>query len=128
MRDRHRRIARLLAVTGQLRRLEEWRVGRLEQELAAAARRRGELLAAMESDVFRSARLADLLSRHLADSARHVQETGERRRAAGERLLARHREQTGAARLHARLREQLRRSEERNALIEAIEQALSRRE
>ncbi|WP_038034975.1 hypothetical protein [Thermopetrobacter sp. TC1] len=127
MDERSRRLARLLAVTEQMKRLEEWRAMQARLETESRKDRQRRLLQALESDVFRSIALSEVLSRHLRHAAEAVQEAQAREQKVREILSERHRQTSQIERIRERHAEIVRRLQERRDLADVIDMHMQRR-
>ena len=127
MDERSRRLARLLAVTEQMKRLEEWRAMQARLETESRKDRQRRLLQALDSDVFRSIALSEVLSRHLRHAAEAVQEAQAREQKVREILSERHRQTSQIERIRERHAEIVRRLQERRDLADVIDMHMQRR-
>ncbi len=126
MDERSRRLARLLAVTEQMKRLEEWRAMQARLETESRKDRQRRLLQALDSDVFRSIALSEVLSRHLRHAAEAVQEAQAREQKVREILSERHRQTSQIERIRERHAEIVRRLQERRDLADVIDMHVQR--
>ena len=126
MDERSRRLARLLAVTEQMKRLEEWRAMQARLETESRKDRQRRLLQALNSDVFRSIALSEVLSRHLRHAAEAVQEAQAREQKVRETLSERHRQTSQIERIRERHAEIVRRLQERRDLSDVIDMHIRR--
>ncbi len=124
MKDRQKRLVRLLELMRQMKRLDEWQVQRLEDDIRQARETRRALLQAMENDIFRSRMMADLVARNLQRAAVSETVAREAQGKARARLTERHRQLRQVTRMEARTRQVLLRQGMRDALLEAIERAV----
>ncbi len=124
MKDRQKRLVRLLELMRQMKRLDEWQVQRLEDDIRQARETRRALLQAMENDIFRSRMMADLVARNLQRAAVSETVAREAQGKARARLTERHRQLRQVSRMEARTRQVLLRQGMRDALLEAIERAV----
>ena len=127
MDERSRRLARLLAVTEQMKRLEEWRAMQARLETESRKDRQRRLLQALNSDVFRSIALSEVLGRHLRHAAEAVQEAQAREQKVREILSERHRQTSQIERIRERHAEIVRRLQERRDLADVIDMHMQRR-
>ncbi len=127
MDERSRRLARLFAVSAQMKRLQEWRMMQARLETESRKQRQLQLLKALDSDAFRSIALSETLGRHLRLAAQALKEAKIRERQMQEMLSERHRQKNQIERIRERHAEIIRRLQERRDLADIIDTHLRHR-
>ena len=121
MRDRHRRLMRLLAAAEHLKRMQELKVRELEAAHERLRERQRVLLEAFGGDVCRDGQMARMLRRNLELAAREAREA-EAEKAGGARLLRhRNRQTRQIERLARASAAKDRAGKEKKALLDVIE-------
>ena len=124
--QRHERLTRLLEAMRHLKRVQEMRVRAHEARMLQLQERRDMLLAAFDSTPMRAAGLLNLLRRNLDDAVRQAKRTQSAKELDAAVLRERHMQLKRIERLSHAAGRELRESRGRDALLDAVEQAVRR--